>query len=107
MQMPFSLSKRSPGANAETMRFLAVFHALCTVLFVAACGSVHAPAPTGVQSGGRGYPTVLPVLDDDELERRTAEVEAKTPGWMVILDPLGFLSSATCVACGRSKPEDI
>lgn len=59
-------------------------------------GDVEAPSatPAPVVTPSGVYPLRLPVLDEAELGRRTAAAQARTPGWQIVLDPFGLLSSA-------------
>jgi hypothetical protein len=61
-------------------------------------------AEAAVQREGRGdprpYPTLFPILSDEELSRRTLELENATSGWSIVLDPFGFVHEVTCATCG-------
>jgi hypothetical protein len=67
------------------------------------------PREAVASSPSADYPPTYPVLSEAELDRRTVEAQKRTPGWVIVLDPLGFLSTATCEACspgGTLTPED-
>ncbi len=47
-----------------------------------------------------GYPLARPKLGPDELARRKAELEARVPGWTIVLHPSGALATATSEPVG-------
>jgi hypothetical protein len=69
-----------------------------------ACGGANVQSrtlPSAPDVPGEREAAVYPVLSDLELEARTREAEARTPGWSIVLDPFGFLGGAACDACGK------
>jgi hypothetical protein len=63
------------------------------------CEACAEPAPVIEPEPPRDeprYPPTFPVLDDAELDRRTRELEEKTPNWSIIVDAFGFVMSAEC-----------